>query len=108
MKHRKSRLQGGKGVKKEGKLASLQVKAAKAMDIPINTLLDLPQIEMTGNREAVVEGCQGIVEYDETSIQLRTKYHILQFTGADLQIKTMTDTSVVVQGMIAGLSFQQG
>ena len=108
MKHRKSRLLGGKRVQKEGKLASLQIKAARAMDIPANALLDLPQIEMTGNREAVVEGCQGIVEYDETCIQLRTKYHILQFTGADLQIKTMTDTSVVVQGIIAGLSFQQG
>ena len=62
-------------------------------------------IELTGNREAVVEGCTGILEYNDYSIRLNTAKYVLCFTGTDMQIQCMTTTGAVIQGNIHSIQF---
>lgn len=75
------------------------------LDIPANALAGVPQIEMAGNREALVDGCQGVLEYDENTIKLSTGKMSIKFTGRGLQIKVLTHTSAVVVGFITGIEF---
>lgn len=80
-------------------------KITQLLDIPASALAGMPQIELSGNREAVVEGCQGILEYDENIIRLSTGKMSIRFTGRNLQIKVLTHTSAVVDGFITGIEF---
>ena len=63
------------------------------------------QIGIEGNREAVVDGCKGVLEYNENRIRLQTGKMIVQFSGHDLQIRSMTDKQAVVQGYITALEY---
>lgn len=74
-------------------------------DIPPSAMGGIPQIELAGNREAVVEGCQGVLEYDENVIKLAAGKMSIKFTGRGLQIKVLTHDSAVIEGFIASMEF---
>ena len=62
-------------------------------------------VELSSDREALVEGCTGILEYDDGLIRLNTKNFILQFTGSNLQIQCMSETGAVIVGQIRSLEY---
>lgn len=78
---------------------------SQAFDIPGAALAGICHIEMAENREAVVDGCQGVVEYDETVIKLSTGKMVVKFSGRNLQIKVLTQDSAVVSGFITSMEF---
>lgn len=80
-------------------------KLARAFDLPQSAFSDFSQISLSSNREAVVEGCAGVLEYDSTLIKLSLNRMMVQFTGRNLEIKCMTGESVIVQGFILGIEF---
>ena len=63
------------------------------------------QIELCGNREAVVDGCQGILQYEDTVIRVSTGRMIVRFTGSDLCIRTMQQNQILVCGTILSVDF---
>lgn len=63
------------------------------------------QIELNGNQEAVVDGCQGVLQYEDTVIRLSTGRMIVRFTGADLCIRTMQQNQILICGTIASVEF---
>lgn len=77
----------------------------RLLDIPVSAVSNLCQMELSGNREAVVDGCQGILEYDENRIVLQTDKMNLRFTGRGLQVRVLTHTSAIVEGFITGIEF---
>lgn len=77
----------------------------KLLDIPSSAVSGMCQMELSGNREAIVDGCQGIVEYDENTIVLQTDRMNLRFSGRGLQIRVLTHSSAIVEGFITGIEF---
>jgi sporulation protein YqfC len=75
------------------------------LDIPPSAMSGVPQIELGGNREAVIDGCQGILEYSEDSIKLAAGKLNMLFTGRGLQIKVLTHDSAVIEGFITSIEF---
>ncbi len=63
-------------------------------------------LEMSGNREVIIEECSGILEYSEQQVRINTAQCILRFQGRNLQICTMTKDSMVLTGHIERLEFQ--
>lgn len=78
---------------------------SRMFDIPQTALSGIPQIELAGNREAVVEGCQGVLEYDESVIRLSTGKMSIRFLGRGMQIRVLTHDSAVVEGFITNIEF---
>ena len=62
-------------------------------------------IELNGNREALVEGCKGIVEYNDSTVRLNTAAGQIRFSGRSLQIACMTEDSMILRGYILGLEY---
>ena len=62
-------------------------------------------IEITGNRSVTVDGCDGIVDYDEEKVMLRTGRLMLAVSGRGLKLKRLTDTSAVIEGVINTLEY---
>jgi len=74
-------------------------------DIPGSALGGITHIEMAENREAVVDGCQGVLEYDDSVIKLATGKMVVKFIGRGLQINVLTRDSAVVTGFITSVEF---
>ena len=55
---------------------------AKILDVPQNMFESYSQIVLSGNREAVLDGCQGVIEYEDQIKDRQTdgKIHWAKFT----------------------------
>ena len=82
-----------------------KIRLAGMLEMPATSLSGMASLQLSGNREAVVEGCQGILEYGEDTVRLSTEGMVVRFTGRDLQIRCMTPDSAVVTGFITSIEF---
>ncbi len=62
-------------------------------------------MEVNGNREVILEGNRGVVEYSENSIKINTGKYIISFQGRGLHIKCMTDCDIVIHGFITSIEY---
>ncbi len=62
-------------------------------------------MEINGNTEVVVEGCNGVLEYDTDVVRIKTGKLIVRFAGRGLVIQCLTADSLVVTGFITGIEF---
>ena len=67
----------------------------------------LAQVELLGNREAAIEHCQNVLEYNDDVIRLNTGKLILKFTGRGLSLKCMSGDRVTVTGFFTSIEFSQ-
>lgn len=83
--------------------------AEKNSDRRLSRRLDSMQMpthmEINGNREVIMEGCRGVLEYDTDVVRIRTNRMTVRFTGRNLIIKCLTVDSLVVEGFITGIEF---
>lgn len=57
------------------------------------------------NTRAVVEGCKGILEYEDDVIRLNTASGIIRFMGKNLGMNCLNEDSAVVEGKILSVEF---
>lgn len=76
-----------------------------SLDTQPVVLSGMAQIELCGNREAVVDGCQGVLQYEDTVIRVSTGRLIVRFTGTDLCIRTMQQNQILICGTIVSVDF---
>lgn len=75
------------------------------LDIPQDSFSGYAHIELCGNREAIVEGCLGILEYSDCSVAINTGKLIVRFNGSDLTITSMQDSLTVIKGILTCIDF---
>lgn len=78
-----------------------------ALDLPGMPDSRLPHIEAQGNREFIIDGCKGILEYEEGRIKLNTDCLTVSFTGKNVEIKAYSDIQTVVSGNIYKIEFEE-
>ena len=79
---------------------------ARLLEMPESTLsVAGVHIELNSNREAVIEGCTGVLSYSDEAIRLTVSGMVLKFTGRNLSIGGMDRSSAVVSGYITALEF---
>ncbi len=102
--------------KKKGRKAAKQQAAAppgekqrpglgELLDIPGAARPGMMQMELSGNTEAVVDGCTGVLEYDENIIRLSGGKMTVRFMGRGLQIKALTHSSAIITGYLISIEF---
>lgn len=89
---------GGKSTAKAERIVS-------AFDLPKTIIPGMANIELTGNREAVIDCCGGIVQYDDDVIKLSAGKLIVCFHGNSLAIRTLTADQAVIEGEIVCVEF---
>ncbi|MBQ3151111.1 MAG: YabP/YqfC family sporulation protein [Clostridia bacterium] len=93
--------------KQKEKLLSLTEKLTDTLDLPDTAVPGTAHIELSGNKEAVVDGCKGVLQYDEDIIRLNTGRLTVCFRGSDLCIRSMQAEQVFVCGHIITIEFLQ-
>ncbi|HHW46535.1 MAG TPA: sporulation protein [Clostridiales bacterium] len=77
----------------------------RALELPPGTLEKGPHIELSTNREAVVDGCRGVIDYNEDRIKLNLGRGTVTFKGRNLQISSFNQSLAVIRGFILSLEF---
>ena len=72
---------------------------------PRQAFFPAARLEFSANREAVIEGCKGILEYSDTVVRLSVDRMVVRLRGRDLELKSMSSSTVAVRGIIASVDF---
>lgn len=78
---------------------------AGCLQVPAAAIPGLSHMEINGNREIIVDGCNGVLEYDTGIVRVKTGKLIVKFCGRGLTIKCLTADSLVVEGFVTGIEF---
>lgn len=75
------------------------------LELPEDAFTNCSHIEIISNCCALVEGCKGILEYDDTVIKLDLGKNSVSFGGSSLTIKSLSLEQAVVEGFIVSIEF---
>ena len=73
----------------------------------LKNMLSPVHLDIKSNREVIVEGCNTIEEYDENIVKIKTPKMGISFFGKNLEIKCMSVDSLVVEGVISSVEFNE-
>ncbi|WP_405340580.1 YabP/YqfC family sporulation protein [Ruminococcus sp.] len=79
-------------------------KEAKRKNMFLSTL-NAPCIELSGNRELLIEGSKGVLEYATDSVRINTGGMIVNVAGRELNLRCISDSALIIDGFIISLSF---
>jgi sporulation protein YqfC len=96
---------GGCALGKKSREQSPKSAIARMLELPESTLAGGLHIELQANREAIVEGCCGVLEYDEGVIRLAGGQMVVRISGRNLSIGGLDRNSTVVSGFITSIEF---
>lgn len=66
-------------------------------------LIPAVRVELLSNREAVIDGCRGILEYNECCIRLSADHLVIRFSGSGLLLRNYGENGAVVEGHITAV-----
>ena len=75
------------------------------LELPRTITDNLCYMEMLGNRQVIVDGSCGILDYDDKKIRLNTGKGTVCFEGSQLQIKSLDCEQAVITGLISLVEF---
>ena len=67
-----------------------------------------PVVELYGNRQAVVDGCDGIVDYDQDRVVLRAGRLTLEIRGEEMRLTRLTESSAVIRPRTRQVEYTYG
>lgn len=79
--------------------------AGKSVRETAEDLVPPVRVELLSNRQAVIDGCRGILEYNETCIRLSAGRMVIRFVGSGLQLRNYGQSGAVVEGQICSVNF---
>lgn len=75
------------------------------INLPIEAMPDFSHFEMNSNKEVIIEGSKGILQYDENVIKINMGKMVTMFCGRNLSLKCLDVDSLVISGFIISIEF---
>ena len=75
-------------------------------DILPQDITNTPNIQLFGDKQITVDGCKGVDEYTDLYIKIKTNGGLISIGGRYLNIKLLTTTSIIVEGKIFSVAFE--
>lgn len=67
--------------------------------------LSAPFIELNGNRELLIEGSRGVLEYTPSVIRVNTADMIVTVSGRELDLRCISASALIIDGFITDIEF---
>lgn len=75
----------------------------RLLELPL--MSGAPCIELNGNREAVIEGSKGVLEYSPDCVRVNTALMVITLSGRELNLRCISDSALIIDGFITGIEF---
>ena len=78
-------------------------KKKRYSDLPVS--VGSSCIELSGNREVLIEGSKGVLEYSPETIRVNTADMILSVFGRGLDLRCISESALIIDGFVTRLEF---
>lgn len=92
--------------KKPDETALINERLFDFLELTANSTGNKPLVQLFSNKELVVEGCQGLLSFDENSILLGTTIGKLRIDGRSLDLKNLSKSMVLIKGFILSVNYE--
>ncbi len=82
------------------KPSRLGAKLAEFLELPLDTVVELPKMVISGNQQLVIVNHRGVIEYERSVIRVGTKLGELKITGVELALISVLKEELVIAGKI--------
>ena len=82
---------------------SKEKKKNRSRYLPLIT--DETCMELSGNRELILEGSKGVLEYSPERVRVNTSGMIVTVTGRSLDLRCISETALIIAGHITDIGF---
>jgi len=79
--------------------------AADMLDVPKDSILDVPRITLIGGLQLYVENYRGVMEFRDDLLRLALSQGELHVYGKSLVVKSIFPAEVVIEGNISGIKY---
>ena len=80
--------------------------AADIFDLPGEIVAGMSRVTITGGSRVFIENHKGILEYGRNEICVNGGKVIIKVGGDKLEVRSMSDTELLITGRIFSLSFE--
>lgn len=77
----------------------------QGLELPPSALMGSSKVTLNSNKEAIIEGCRNVLEYEDDRIKLNLGNKTLLILGNSLSIDSITVNGVIVTGNISSVEF---
>ncbi len=84
---------------------AMATKIAEELQVPRNAICNTFSIEFRGQNSVSVEGCLGVLEYDENTLTLNLGNNTVRFTGHNLEISNFFEQQALLTGTVIFMEF---
>ena len=88
------------------KVSKAAEQLSSAFEIMPGTLSSGCAIQMSSNREVLIDGCRGLLEYGDEKIRVNVGNGVVQLVGRGLEIESLSYKAVVISGYILSVEFE--
>ena len=85
--------------------APLSHRICDKLELPEDICVGGGYIEIISNTCALIDGCKGILDYDDCTIRLSLGKKSVRFCGNGLSIKSLSMEQAMVEGCIVSMEF---
>jgi sporulation protein YqfC len=89
----------------ENRKKRMQQGFANMLEIPEDTLLNLPKITMMGNTQVLIENHMGVIEYTPQKLRIGVSFGEIEITGTEFFLKNILSDELSLQGRIESIVF---
>jgi len=68
-------------------------------------MLDSPKLTIIGYNQITIENYSGIIEYTNEKIRIKTSGKAIEIGGERLEIRTITDADILIEGIIKTIQY---
>lgn len=76
-------------------------------ELPKELVTSLTKVTMIENKKVLIEGYKQVMDYYDNYIKIKTNNNELVVDGKNLDIKEITDTTLIIQGCIYSLNYKE-
>ena len=86
----------------------LRRKVGELLEMPVEVTSNLPKITISGFDEIIIENFEGILEYEEFFVRVKTHIGNVIINGFNMKITQLNSEDIMVKGIISNINFEKG
>lgn len=63
------------------------------------------RMELIGNQTLIMEGCEGVADYDSEEIILKAGRQNIRIRGKRLTLKVLTEDTAILEGVVTSIEY---
>lgn len=90
----------------QNKMSKVKKDLAEKLDIPRDVILNIPKIVIVGNDELTIENHQGILQFSDNFMRIKSNLGNIGIQGSDFEILFISGTTIVLSGVFKSVEYE--